>query len=112
MRALVIITAVVAFAAGSAATAATGWRVFATANDQGEFSTFASANAKVLAPKALALRTSGPVNTVSWFLTCQGETKTTKAGISLVAVNTADTCDLSGTVTGDEGKVRLQLLKR
>ena len=109
----VAVLTVAAFAAGSVATAATpAWKVFATASDNGEYATFASADSKVLSPKALALRTSGPVKEVSWFLNCEGETKASRAGISLVAVNTADTCTLNGSVIGGDGTVRVQLLRR
>lgn len=111
-RTLAVITlAVAAFAAGSAATAATGWKVFATASDNSDFLAYATADSKVVAPKALALRVSGQVDEVSWYLSCDGKTKTRRSGVSVVAVGTADTCTLSGTASG-EGLVRVQLLRR
>lgn len=113
MRLLTIILAIAtAFAAGSVATAATGWKVFATANDSGDFATFANANAKVLLPKKLAIRTSGPVTSASWTLTCDGETKgRSSVGLLVVAVNTAKSCQVYGSAFGDAGRLRIQLLR-
>jgi hypothetical protein len=98
---------------GSTATAATGWRVYATATDKGEYSTYASANSKVLKPAALAVRANGPVESVSWNLTCDGETKA--AGLSgkvlTVSVATAKSCSVYGSAFGGTGTLRLQLVR-
>ena len=99
---------------GSTATAATGWRVFATATDNGEYGTYASANAKVLKPQALAVRATGPATSVSWTISCDGEVK--RAGLSNVVVTagvaTAKSCTLYGSAFGDSGTLRVQLLRR
>lgn len=101
-----------AFAAGSVATAATGWRVFATATDKGEYGTYVSADAKVVQPKALAVRASGKVSSVTWYLSCSGEREPAKAGVFVVSVGTADTCSLSGSASGPAGTTRVELLRR
>lgn len=112
MKLLLVLTA--GMLLGSTATAATGWRVFATGTDSGEYGTYASANAAVINPKGLAVRALGPVTEVTWALTCNGETKS--AGLANrvvpVTVATAKKCDLYGWAQGDEGTLRVQLLRR
>jgi hypothetical protein len=99
--------------AGSLAMASTGWRVFATASDSGQYGAYASADSDVLKPRALAVRVSRPAD-VSWYLSCQGERKGVKAGqIVLASVATSKKCSLGGSAsTSASGTLRVQLLKR
>lgn len=99
---------------GSSATAAVGWRVFATATDNGEYGTYASASAKVVKPKALAVRAIGPTTSVTWFLSCDGESKgAALSGKAIIAnVGTAKSCSLSGSAIGPGGTLRVQLLRK
>jgi hypothetical protein len=110
---LVLLGLIMGVGAGSIASAATGWRVFATASDSGQYGAYASANADVLKPQALGVRTS-KASDVSWFLSCQGEKKRAKAGeIVLTTVATSKKCSLSGSAnTSDSGTLRVQLLRR
>lgn len=101
-------------ALGSTATAAVSWRVFATATDQGDYATYASANAKVVNPVALAVRAIGPAESVSWSLSCDGETKGTALSGKVLAVSVvaAKSCSVYGSAFGEAGTLRLQLLRR
>jgi hypothetical protein len=110
---LVLTGVIMGVGAASMAFAATGWRVFATASDSGQYGAYASANADVLKPGALAVRASKAAN-VSWYLSCQGEKKRAKAGeIILTTVGTSTKCSLTGSaITTDSGTVRVQLLRR
>lgn len=110
--ALITAVAVVAFAAGSIATAATGWRTFATAVDKSDFFTYASANAKTQQPNGLAVRATGAIENVSWNLNCEMDKKPARAGLYVVSVATADSCSLSGSAIGGEGSAKIELLKR
>lgn len=110
-RLLIVLT--LGLIVGSTATAAVGWRVFATASDQGDYSTYASANAKVINPNGLAVRAIGPVESVTWFLTCDGESKGALNGKILpVSVVAAKSCSLSGSAIGEAGTLRIQLMRR
>jgi DNA-binding XRE family transcriptional regulator len=114
MRTPLIVTAVAvaAFALGSVATAAISWRTFATASDKGEYGTYASADAKVVQPNGLAIRASGKVSSVNWFLSCSAAREPAKPGVFVVSVATADTCSLSGSAVGPGGTTKIELLKR
>lgn len=113
MRTTILIGSMaVAFLVGAVAHAATPWKVFGTASDRGDY-TSAYVSAKVVSPRALAVRVSGPADDVSWTLICQGKTRVLqRAGLSLVAVNKADTCDVSAVAIGNAGNLRVQLLRR
>ena len=100
---------------GATATAATGWRVFATATDKGEYVTFASASASVQNPNALAVRakgTSGPFE-VSWFASCEGVTRPAPGVAVPIGVSQSAKCSVNATATGSKGgTVRIELLRR
>jgi hypothetical protein len=99
---------------GGSASAAVSWRVFATATDSGEFSTYASANAKVVKPKALAVRAVGAATEVSWSISCDGRVKGGNLSNRVIAASVANaqSCSLYGSAFGDGGTLRVQLLRR
>jgi hypothetical protein len=101
-----------AFAA-SLAVAAGPWKVFATATDSGQYGAYASADADVLRPAALAVRVSQAAD-VSWYMSCQGKRADARPGqLVLVSVATSDKCSLSGSAsTTTSGTLRVQLLRR
>lgn len=102
-----------AFIAGATAHAAVGWKVFATATDDSEYYSSASADAQVQAPNALAVRVTGNgVETVSWRVSCEFDKKPARAGLYVVSIANAHSCNLYGSAGGGEGKVTYQLLKR
>lgn len=109
---LLVLIAGLAF--GATATAAVGWRVFATASDQGDFATYASANAKVLNPNGLAVRAIGPVESVTWSLSCDGQVKGASLSGKIVAVSVAaaKSCSVYGSAMGEAGTLRIQLMRR
>ena len=106
---------VLGLAIGSTATAATGWRVFATATDKGEYVTFASASASVQNPNALAVRakgTSGPFE-VSWFASCEGVVRPAPGVAVPIGVPQSAKCSVNATASGSKGgTVRVELLRR
>jgi hypothetical protein len=114
MKRLVVPAAIVAaFAAGTFANAATGWHVFATGSDSGQYGAFANANADVLHPKALAVRATKAA-TVSWTFDCDsGDIKAAANAVLLVDVAKASKCSLTADAnTESAGTVRIQLLRR
>lgn len=108
-----VVVIVAAFIAGTAAHAAVGWRMFATGSDSGDYGAHAEANAGVLHPKALGIRTSRSAN-VSWLLSCQSAERRASANqIIVVGVAAARKCTLYGSATTQTGgTVRIQLLTR
>lgn len=100
---------------GATATAATGWRVFATATDKGEYVTFASASASVQNPNALAVRakgTAGPFE-ISWFITCEGVLRPAVGVAAQVGVPQSSKCSVNASASGTKGgTVRVELLRR
>ena len=68
----------------------------------------------MLNPNGLAIRTNGPVESVSWTLSCDGETK--RAGLSgvvvVVSVPAAKSCSVYGSASGAAGTLRVQLLRK
>lgn len=114
MRKMLLVLAT-GLALGSAATAATGWRVFATGTDRGDYGTFASAAASVQNPNALGIRvkgTSGPYE-VNWMASCQGVTRP-KAGVAVqIGVPQSATCSVNASVLGSKGGTdKIELLRR
>lgn len=111
--ALTALTLTAAFALGGAAYAATGWHVFATGSDSGQYGAFASANADVVNPSALAIRVTKEAD-LTWSLDCQGELKHAAANaIVAISVTAADKCSLNGSAnTSTDGTLKVQLLKR
>ena len=105
----------------SAAMAASGgWRVFATSSDAGGYGAYASANATVRHPKALAIRVTGTQRqSVDWNLICSGTTKL-PAGTQMVVLNVsrATSCTVSGgdnVEAGELGQVqraKIELLRK
>ena len=71
-RLAVVVALLVGLAAGSMATAATGWKVMASKTVKGDVVTYATVSGKTLNPNALAVRTSGPANAVEWSMRCAG----------------------------------------
>src|SRR4051812_39021681 len=112
-RLLIPIAIVGAFAAGALATAATGWRTFATGSDQGDYGAYVSASADIIHPAAVAIRVTEKAD-LSWSIDCEGETKTAAANtVIAVSVAAAKTCHVHGDAnTEGAGKLTLELLKR
>lgn len=112
-RLAVVAALLVGLAAGSVATAATGWKVMATKTAKGDVVTYGTVSAKTLNPNALAVRASGPANTIEWSMRCSGVADGNLAGKILpVSVESAAGCEMFVTATGDAGTLRLQLLRR
>lgn len=111
----IIVTLLAGLALGSTATAAVGWRVFASASDSGDYGTLASASASVVKPKALAARiigTGGPFE-LSWYFTCEGEAHPLSGQLVALTIAGSAKCSVSGMGDGaNGGSIRVQLLKR
>jgi hypothetical protein len=100
------------FAAGAVAQAAAPWKVFASSSDNDEYYSSASADATVQAPNALAIRVIGSgVEDVDWRVSCEFEKDPAKAGVYVISVANADSCNVYGSAAG-EGKITYQLLRK
>lgn len=104
-------TMVVGLVIGAAAVAATGWKVFASGSDSGDYTSYASADASVIHPHALAVRVSANAD-VSWTITCDGKTRAQAGQIIAASVPAAKTCHLYGSAANEGGLIRVALLKR
>lgn len=113
-RVAVLALVVGGFTVGAVASAAVGWRVFASSTDSGNFATYASASANALHPAGLAVRASGTAAPfdVSWTLFCQGERAAGAGEVVQVSVAAAEKCLLTGSAFGKAGRLRLDLLRR
>ena len=101
-----------AFALGTVAEGATGWRVFATGSDSADYGAYVSASADVQKPKALAVRGSKP-GEISWYLNCEGSRKVPAGRVVVVNVLGSKQCTLNGSLDTDvPGLARVELLRR
>lgn len=104
---------VVALAAAGVSNAATGWRVFATATDSGDYYSAASADATVQKPHGLAIRATGDSLEVTWYINCEGIAHPAAGKTLLITVAAASKCSLNGHASSEKGgPVRVQLLRR
>jgi hypothetical protein len=112
MRVCVVGGGLAAFVAASVATAATGWKPFATASDSSEYGAYVSASATVLKPKTLGVRVSQAAE-LSVNVSCDFEVKRAPAGKVLVLnVGAAKSCRVYGSAnTNSAGTLRVELLR-
>lgn len=113
-RAVFVLALATAALVGSAATAATGWRVFGSSSDTGSYGTSISLEGKAVAPKGLAIRVHAAKPTdVSWLLSCTGETKAAADGAVVpTGMLTAQSCSVSAIATSNATRLRVELLRR
>jgi hypothetical protein len=116
-RGILIATALVsAFVAGSVASAAGGWRVFAKGTDTSDYYASASVDADAPKSQSLAIRgrsSSGRPVKLSFSLYCQGEKTAPSGRLLVVSVSAAKKCSFSafGSLEG-RGTVTVELLRR
>ena len=107
---MLVAAGLTAFAGGALAT--TGWKVFATAQDSGDYGAYAYASADVLKPRGIAVRASRAAD-VSWSLICDGKTHAGPNVVVVVSVASAGSCHVSGSAnTSAAGTLRVQLLRK
>jgi hypothetical protein len=114
-HALIVSALLAASAVGAAAHAAATWRVVASGADSGRHAAVASANASMLEPRRIAVRTTGSGGNVevAWYFSCNGRVVVPQATTIEVSVSAARTCTLNASgVTERGGSLRLQLLRK
>jgi hypothetical protein len=108
----VVAAVLLAFAAG--AYAGTSWHVFASGTDSSDYGAYANANADVLKPHALAIRSTKAAK-VSWNVICSSadDLKASANQVIIVDVAAAAKCSLNASANTDtKGKVTIQLLRK
>lgn len=107
MRVVAIVALVGAFAAGTAFSA-TGWRVLAKGEDEGEYGSYASASVDVNKPKAIRIRATGQGIELGGYFSCQIADRDIQSGQAIVlSIAAAKSCSVSASALGDSGKLRV-----
>jgi hypothetical protein len=105
-----IATAAVCLTLGSGLTyAATGWRVLAKGEGNGQYSSYASASVDVTKPKGLRIRATGRQLQLSGFFSCQLPDRNVRSGQAIVlAIAGAKSCSVSASaIANNGGRVRV-----
>jgi hypothetical protein len=112
-RSLTLTAALLAAATfGGLATAASGWHVFATGQDAGDYGAYASASASASKPHGLAVRATAEAD-INWSLSCDGTTHVPANTLVVLSVGAAGSCRAYGSAsTNQAGTVKIQLLRR
>jgi hypothetical protein len=108
MRVVAIVVAFVALGSG-VTYAATGWRVLAKGEGDGQYSSYASASVDVTKPLALRIRASGRQLQLSGYFSCQLPDRNVQSGQTiLLTVAGAKSCSVSASaIASDGGRVRV-----
>src|SRR5262245_51111387 len=103
MRVVAIVVASVALGSGITY-AATGWRVLAKGEDDGQDSPYASASVDVTKPLALRVRSTGRQVQLGAFFSCELADRTVRSGQAvLLTVAGAKSCSVTASALASNG---------